>query len=181
MQLACEEERACVCSLTCTVLCPGLAAIWMRAAKQRQKLLTKNSFFDAFCDESLCIITKTIYDWRRIVCGSLFQRQHLGEAGTGKRDRQCNIWSKKATVVNVFALMPGMNTYEYVFGPTNQAAGNSFSRKGPYSGAFYINRWGMCLRLCGVRTSYNSLINAERIYLYCNVNRLTNDTWACQT
>ena len=47
---------------------PGLAAIWMRAAKQRQKLLTKNSFFDAFCDESLCIITKTIYDWRRIVC-----------------------------------------------------------------------------------------------------------------
>lgn len=74
---------------------PGLAAIWMRAAKQRQKLLTKNSFFDAFCDESLCIITKTIYDWRRIECGSLFQRQHLGEAGTSKRDRQCNIWSKK--------------------------------------------------------------------------------------
>lgn len=77
--------------------------------------------------------------------------------------------------------MPGMNTYEYVFGPTIQAAGNSFSRKGTYSGAFYINRWSMCLRLCGVRSSYNSLINAERIYLYCNVNRLTNDTWACQT
>ena len=67
------------------------------------------------------------------------------------------------------------------FSPTNQTAGNSFSWKGPYPGAFYINRWGMCLRLCGVRTSYNSLINAERIYLYCNVNRLTNDTWACQT
>lgn len=117
MQLACEEERACVCSLTCTVLCPGLAAIWMRAAKQRQKLLTKNSFFDAFCDESLCIITKTIYDWRRIVCGSLFQRQHLGEAGTSKRFRQCNIWSKKAAVVNGFALLPGMDAYECVFQP----------------------------------------------------------------
>ena len=107
MQFACEEERACVCSLTCTVLCPGLAAIWMRAAKQRQKLFTKNSFFDAFCDESLCIITKTIYDWRRIVCGSLFQRQHLGEAGTSKRFRQCNIWSKKSSCCKWFCIIAG--------------------------------------------------------------------------
>ena len=96
---------------------PGLAAIWMRAAKQRQKLFTKNSFFDAFCDESLCIITKTIYDWRRIECGSLFQRQHLGEAGTSKKIPPMQYMVKKAAVVNGFALLPGMDAYECVFQP----------------------------------------------------------------
>jgi hypothetical protein len=53
---------------------PGLAAIWMRAAKQRQKLFTKNSFFDAFCDESLCIIPSLTAKKRRELINKGFLR-----------------------------------------------------------------------------------------------------------
>ena len=50
-------------------------------------------------------------------CVEVFLKAGFWEMGTSKRFRQCNIWSKKAAVVNGFALLPGMDAYECVFQP----------------------------------------------------------------